>query len=222
MSTMNGHDPEPCEGQTSEDLRAISSHPAKKPRPTTRARNTASKKADRIERAIATSGIPTRLPNRVTPSQDGAWMAPRSTTNRAKAAGVGASSFLDLKAELAAKEKEISENKAVGKKTTSGGQKPGKVNNSPLLFCSSFGEGRADVFSSSLFGRWSRNQPYGADLTRESTREPRGISSSKLSTDRRSKPRTRFWNESRGFTRTSTRGRMQGFQRSSTGRCLLM
>ena len=58
---------------------------------------------------------------------NGAWMAPRSTTNKAKAAGVGASSFLDLKAELAAKEKEIAENKGSGKKTTSGGQKPGKV-----------------------------------------------------------------------------------------------
>lgn len=54
-------------------------------------------------------------------------MAPKSTTNKAKAAGIGASSFLDLKAELAAKEKEIAENKAAGKKTTSNGRKPGKV-----------------------------------------------------------------------------------------------
>ena len=69
------------------------------------------------------------LPNQVTPTRDGACqMAPKSTTNKAKAAGIGASSFLDLKAELAAKEKEISENKAVGKKTTSNGRKPGKVN----------------------------------------------------------------------------------------------
>ena len=59
-------------------------------------------------------------------------MAPRSTTNKAKAAGVGASSFLDLKAELAAKEKEVAENKAAGRKTTSGGQKPGKVSVPPL------------------------------------------------------------------------------------------
>ena len=54
-------------------------------------------------------------------------MAPRSTTNKAKAAGIGASSFLDLKAELAAKEKEIAEDRTSGKRTTSGGQKPGKV-----------------------------------------------------------------------------------------------
>jgi hypothetical protein len=53
-------------------------------------------------------------------------MAPKSTTNKAKAAGIGASSFLDLKAELAAKEKEISENKAAGK-NTSNGHKQGKV-----------------------------------------------------------------------------------------------
>jgi hypothetical protein len=66
-------------------------------------------------------------------------MAPRSTTNKAKAAGVGASSFLDLKAELAAKEKEIAENKAVGKRIALGGQKPGKVSDS-LLLCSPFRE----------------------------------------------------------------------------------
>ena len=59
--------------------------------------------------------------------RDDAWMAPRSTTNKAKAAGIGASSFLDLKAELAAKEKEVAENRASGKKTISSGQKPGKV-----------------------------------------------------------------------------------------------
>jgi len=66
-------------------------------------------------------------------------MAPKSTTNKAKAAGIGASSFLDLKAELAAKEKEFVENKATGKKA-SGGQKPGKVSVSLLLFCPSFRE----------------------------------------------------------------------------------
>ena len=54
-------------------------------------------------------------------------MAPRSTTNKAKAAGIGASSFLDLKAELAAKEKEIAEDRTSGKRTSSGGKKPGKV-----------------------------------------------------------------------------------------------
>ena len=58
-------------------------------------------------------------------------MAPRSTTNKAKAAGIGASSFLDLKAELAAKEKEVAENRATGKKTGSVGQKPGKVSGLP-------------------------------------------------------------------------------------------
>jgi len=58
-------------------------------------------------------------------------MAPRSTTNKAKAAGIGASSFLDLKAEVASKEKEITENKATGKKTASGGRKPGKVSDLP-------------------------------------------------------------------------------------------
>lgn len=61
-------------------------------------------------------------------------MAPRF--NKAKAAGIGASSFLDLKAELAAKEKEIAENKTTGKKSSSGGQKPGKVSVSPLSLCS--------------------------------------------------------------------------------------
>ena len=75
-------------------------------------------------------------------------MAPRSTTNKAKAAGVGASSFLDLKAELAAKEKEVAENKAAGRKTTSGGQKPGKVSFSPLSLCSNFREGYVYAFSS--------------------------------------------------------------------------
>ena len=58
-------------------------------------------------------------------------MTPR--TNKAKAAGIGTSSFLDLKAELAAKEKEIAENRAVGKKTASSGQKPGKVSDFPPL-----------------------------------------------------------------------------------------
>jgi hypothetical protein len=67
-------------------------------------------------------------------------MASRSTTNKAKAAGVGASSFLDLKAELAVREKDIAENKAAGRKTTSGGQKPGKVSASPFSSCSSFWE----------------------------------------------------------------------------------
>ena len=75
---------------------------------------------------------PTWLPNLVTASFDDAWMAPRFTTNKAKATGIGASSFLDLKAELAAKEKEIAENKAAGKKSTSGGQKPGKVSVPPI------------------------------------------------------------------------------------------
>ena len=82
---------------------------------------------------------------------DDAWMAPRST-NKAKAAGIGASSFLDLKAEVAAQEKEITENKAGGKKTTSGGQKPGKVCTSHLSFYSSFGEGHAHTFSFGLSG----------------------------------------------------------------------
>jgi hypothetical protein len=77
-------------------------------------------------------------------------MAPRSTTNKAKAAGVGASSFLDLKAELAAKEKEIAENKAVGKRIASGGQKPGKVSGS-LLLCSPFRERGAIVILMRLF-----------------------------------------------------------------------
>ena len=54
-------------------------------------------------------------------------MAPRSTTNKAKAAGIGASSFLDLEAELTAKEKEITENEGSGKKTASGVLKPGRV-----------------------------------------------------------------------------------------------
>ena len=54
-------------------------------------------------------------------------MAPKSTTNKAKAAGIGASSFLDLKAELAAKEKEIAGNKSTGKRSASSSQKPGKV-----------------------------------------------------------------------------------------------
>lgn len=102
-------------------------------------------------------------------------MAPRSTTNKAKAAGIGASSFLDLKAELAGKEKEIAENKTAGKKTT-GGQRPGKVSVSLLSFRSSSGEGRAHAFSLVGLGR---NQPYGADLIKASTREPRRISSSK-------------------------------------------
>jgi len=145
-------------------------------------------------------------------------MAPRSTTNKAKAAGIGASSFLDLKAELAAKEKEIVENKAV-RKNTSGGQKPGKVSVSLLLFCPSFRGARC--LSIFLAGR-SRNQPYGADPIRASTPEPRGTSSSKLSNDRRSKPRTRFWNESRGYTRNLTRERTLGYQKSNTGRCLSM
>lgn len=72
-------------------------------------------------------------------------MAPRSTTNKAKAAGIGASSFLDLKAELAGKEKEIAENKTAGKKTT-GGQRPGKVSVSLLSFRSSSGKGHAHAF----------------------------------------------------------------------------
>jgi len=58
-------------------------------------------------------------------------MAPRSTTNKAKAAGVGASSFLDLKAEIASKKKEIAENNAAGNKTVSVGRKPGKVSDFP-------------------------------------------------------------------------------------------
>jgi hypothetical protein len=70
-------------------------------------------------------------------------MAPRST-NKARAAGIGASSFLDLKAELASKEREIAENKAAGKRTASNGQKPGKVG-VPSRLCS--GSGHAYPFS---------------------------------------------------------------------------
>jgi len=106
-------------------------------------------------------------------------MAPRSTTNKAKAAGIGASSFLDLKAELAGKEREIAENKATGKKTISGGQKPGKVSVSPSR--SVLPSGRIMLmpfFFFALVGL-ARNQPYGADLTKASTREPRGTSSLK-------------------------------------------
>jgi len=118
-------------------------------------------------------------------------MAPRSTTNKAKAAGVGASSFLDLKAELAAKEKEVAENKAAGRKTTSGGQKPGKVSVSPLSPRSNFGGDSCLCFSFSLAGP-NRNQLYGVDLIKASTHEPRGISSLKLSNDQQSKLRTQF------------------------------
>lgn len=75
-------------------------------------------------------------------------MASRSTTNKAKAAGIGASSFLDLKAELASKEREIAENKAAGKKATSNQQKPVKVS---VPCRSSFGSGRAYAFSILLF-----------------------------------------------------------------------
>jgi hypothetical protein len=41
----------------------------------------------------------------------------RTTTNKAKAAGVSASSFLDLKAELAVKEQDFLKSKAAGKAT---------------------------------------------------------------------------------------------------------
>ena len=77
-------------------------------------------------------------------------MAPRSTTNKAKAAGIGASSFLDLKAELAAKEKEIAENRSVGRKTVSGGQKPGKVSNCPSTPARSLGRAMLTHFSRSV------------------------------------------------------------------------
>ena len=81
-------------------------------------------------------------------------MAPRSTTNKAKAAGVGASSFLDLKAELAAKEKEIAENKAVGKRIASGGQKPGKVSDSLPCSVHPSGKGMLSLYSCICFGWW--------------------------------------------------------------------
>ena len=102
-------------------------------------------------------------------------MAPKSTTNKAKAAGIGASSFLDLKAELAAKEKEIAGNKASGKKTISGGQKPGKVSVSRSVLPS----GRAMLILPPPLVGPGRNQRYGADLIRASVHEQRGISSSK-------------------------------------------
>ena len=53
-------------------------------------------------------------------------MAP---TNKARAAGVSASSFLDLKAELAKKEEEFSKNKEVGKSAAlvGGVKRPDKV-----------------------------------------------------------------------------------------------
>jgi hypothetical protein len=145
-------------------------------------------------------------------------MAPRSTTNKAKAAGIGASSFLDLKAELTAKEKEVAENRTAGKKTT-GGQKHGKVCLSPLVPFFLWG-GSCSFFPSFL--GLGRNQLYGAGLIRASTRELRGISSSKPSSDRQSKPRTRFWNESLGYTRNSTKEETLGYQKSSMGRYSLM
>jgi len=143
-------------------------------------------------------------------------MAPRSTTNKAKAAGIGASSFLDLKAEVASKEKEITENKAAGKKTTSAGRKPGKVSDlpPPLLLVV-----RGGLCSPVCLVCWSRNRPYGAGLIRASTRGPRGISSSRPSNDQRSKLHTRFWNESREYTRNLTKGSTWGYQKSSMGHC---
>ena len=144
-------------------------------------------------------------------------MAPR--TNKAKAAGIGASSFLDLKAELAAKEKEIAENRAVGKKTASSGQKPGKVSDFPPLTAHPLENAMLMRFFSAGRGR---NRPCGAGLIKASRRGPRRISSSRLSHDRRSKPRTRFWNESREFTRNLTRERTPGYQKSNTGHCLSM
>lgn len=52
-------------------------------------------------------------------------MAPN---NKARAAGVSASSFFDLKAELAKKEEEVAKNRAAGKHTLVGGVKrPDKV-----------------------------------------------------------------------------------------------
>ena len=129
-------------------------------------------------------------------------MAPRSTTNKAKAAGIGASSFLDLKAELTAKEKEITENKGSGKKTSSGGLKPGKVSGLHYLL---FGDGDVHAFAFSSV-TWSRNQRCGLDLIRALTREPREISNLKPSNDQQSKPRTRFWNASRGYTSNLTKG----------------
>jgi len=144
-------------------------------------------------------------------------MAPRSTTNKAKAAGVGASSFLDLKAEIASKEKEITENKAAGKKHTTAGRKPGKVSGSAPSH-PSHRSGSAMLMC--VFGQMGRSRLYGADLIKASTHGPRGISSSKPLNDRRSKPRTRFWNESQEYTRNLTKGWTPGYQESSTGHCL--
>ena len=161
---------------------------------------------------------PTRLPNWVTCfSRGGAWMAPRSATNKAKAAGFGASSFLDLKAEVASKEKEITENRAAGKKTTSSGRKPGKVSG-PSPSHPSHDSGRSCLCVFLVW--WSRRRPYGADLIRASTRGPRGILSSRPSNGRRSKPRTRFWNESQEYTRNLTKEWTPGYQKSNMGHCL--
>ena len=145
-------------------------------------------------------------------------MASRSTTNKAKVAGIGASSFLDLKAELASKEREISENKAAGKKTTSNGQKPGKVSVPRRL---SFGNGHVYAFLFYPTVR-NRNPPYGVGLIRASMRERRGISNWKPSNGQRSKPRTRFWNENQGYTNNSTKERTPGYRKSSMGHYSLM
>ena len=144
-------------------------------------------------------------------------MAPRSTTNKAKAAGIGASSFLDLKAEVASKEKEITENKAAGKKTAAGGRKPGKVSDLPPPLCLTI---RGELCSWVRLACRSRNRPYGVNLIRASTRGPPGISSSRLSNDQRSKPPTRFWNESQGYTRNLTEESTLGYQKSSMDHCL--
>ncbi len=86
-------------------------------------------------------------------------MAP---SNKARAAGVSASSFLDLKAELSRKEEELSKAKASGK-VVAAVKRPDKVCKSSLTM--------TRYFVMYSYVRLLRNRQYGQDRTKASRPE---------------------------------------------------
>jgi len=80
----------------------------------------------RIENRRVITNFPSLLA--LTPTR-----TPRPTTDKAKAAEVGASASLDSKAELACSEREIVENKTAGKENAAGGRKDSKAGDNSVV-----------------------------------------------------------------------------------------
>ena len=137
-------------------------------------------------------------------------MAPNTKT---KSKAISASSFLELKAELAKKEEDLTKLKAAGHSTTVQGAKR-TVKVSICIHGDSEGL-RTDIVGFSDL----RNPQHGLVRTMVLVLERQGILNWKQWTNPRSSRRVPSWNEKQKYMRSSGKGRQGDFLRISTILC---